>query len=147
MEQLSDYIVGIDNSKLCIDIAKQNSTNHKTNNVYFFTANILTDLPRKKYDIIISNPPYINKLHLKNLAKEIKNHEPNNALTDHHNGLTFYIRFSNILSNILNKNGTALLEFGGEKQRDAINKIFSKYKLSFHKDLNNEPRVVEVSYV
>ena len=90
---------------------------------------------------------YSTKSELDLLAKEIKNYEPNNALTDHHNGLTFYIRFSNILSNILNKNGTALLEFGGEKQRDAINKIFSKYKLSFHKDLNNESRVVEVSYV
>ena len=59
---------------------------------------------KKKFDLIISNPPYISYPEYHQLSKEIIDYEPKIALTDKKDGLSFYLRFSEILRDILKLN-------------------------------------------
>ena len=78
---------------------------------------ILVDVPdtlSKKYDLLVSNPPYISKNEMNYLSKEIKNFEPHIALTDFRDGLIFYHRLAELGRKIVKVNGWIILEVGLE---------------------------------
>ena len=75
---------------------------------------------------------------------QIKNHEPPNALTDKKDGLSFYKKIHQEIKNIINPNGTILLEIGLEKNKQMIEKIFANEKFKWHKDLNNNYRIIQI---
>ena len=115
--------------------------------IQFLNMNILSELPNIKFDIIVSNPPYISKKEIQHLQCEIKNFEPIDSITDNRDGLTFYRRFEKEMKNILYKDGIMLLEFGGMLQIDSIKSIFTskKYNLLIHNDIYNVPRIAEIT--
>ena len=101
---------------------------------------------KSKFDIVVSNPPYIALNDINELQTEVKNYDPYFSLTDQADGLSFYRRFAEQFDNLLNPNGFLILEFGGNEQKVAIEEIFSGTNLyvKFFKDLQKNWRVVEV---
>lgn len=106
-------------------------------------ANVLIGL--EKFDVIISNPPYI-KLSEKSLMDDnVLQNEPEEALFAGEDGLDFYRKFSHQVKDHLNKDGQFFLEFGFDQQEDLAN-LFAQelpeFEIEFKKDLAGKPRMV-----
>ena len=146
LEKAANQIYAIDKYQNILDIAKINATKNNCQNISFNKLDILNEMPDKKFNIVISNPPYISKEELKSLDRDILNYEPHNSLTDNSDGLIFYKRFNDIFESVVLPKGKFIVEFGGENQLQNIKKIFNdeKFNLIFHKDLNGSHRVVEI---
>jgi len=143
-------VTGIDKSVKAIEIAKLNAETLKINSVKFFQIDLFENNIKEKYDIIISNPPYIPQEEIESLMPDVKNFEPISALTDSVDGLTFYRKISEISPTILNPNGWLFLEVGlGEHPKKAM-KVFSNEKfknIELIKDYNGDDRVLRAQIV
>lgn len=121
-------------------------TNAKENNVNinYFKLDILKNIPKKKYDCIISNPPYVR--YEEYTSPETK-YEPSIALYANNNGLEFYERIISTANNYLNKKGSIIFEIGATQAQD-IKKIaleyFPKSKINILKDYNNYDRAIVI---
>ena len=146
LEKISKNITAIDCSIDAINIAIENSIQLNSKNINFLVQDIFTYKPKKKYDLIVSNPPYISFRDYKLLPEDIKIFEPDIALTDFGDGYMFYVYFSNNLKLLLKSKGTMLLEIGLECTKKKIEKIFfDKADLIWHKDLNGNTRILELN--
>lgn len=142
-------IYAIDISKKAIQIAKKNA---KQNNVYekivFLESNMFEKIPKLKFDIIVSNPPYIERNIIENLSTQVK-YEPLIALDGGIDGLDFYKIISDNAYKYLNQNGNLCLEIG-YNQRKSVTEILlksNKYKEIYcKKDLENNDRVIIAKY-
>jgi release factor glutamine methyltransferase len=143
-------ITGIDNSLKAIEIAKLNSETLKINNVNFLKIDLFKNNIEGKYDVVISNPPYIPQTEMESLMPEVKFFEPHSALTDSVNGLTFYHKISEISQEIINSNGWLFLEVGlGEHSKTAM-QLFSNVKfknVELINDYNGDARVLRAQVV
>ena len=90
-----------------IDNAKKNNVT-----ITFEKMNILTEEPDGKYDLIISNPPYIRSEVVQKLDATVKNYEPHSALDGGDDGLVFYKRLIPLASQHLNPGGILVFEIG-----------------------------------
>ena len=102
------------------------------------------DLTIGPFDLIVSNPPYIELEEYNKLDKEVKNHEPRLALTDESDGLSFYKRYSEIFERMLNPHGEFFLEIG-YGQKDELKSLFEKksFEIEFINDFANIPRFLK----
>lgn len=96
------------------------------------------------YDILVSNPPYVEKEEMKNLQKEIVNYEPFNAVTDGADGYSFYSRICEVASELLNLNGNLFFEIGiGQAAKvEEIMKSYNFTDIKIIKDYQNIDRVI-----
>ena len=97
------------------------------------------------YDIIISNPPYIDQTEICHLDHTVRYYDPVNALTDHGDGLSFYHKIFDLSESILNPRGSIILEFGNDQQINSIITIFKDFKYTLYKDQSNSYRAIELS--
>lgn len=138
-------ITGIDNSTKAIEIAQLNAKTLKIENVIFSQLDLFENKIEGKYDVVISNPPYIPQKEIESLMPEVKNFEPHSALTDSADGLTFYHKISEISKRIINSKGWFFLEVGlGEHPKKAM-QLFSNEKfknVELIKDYNGDDRVL-----
>jgi len=137
-------VLAIDNSYFALMTAKNNGTNLAVRNVSFNQCDILKEIPtNEKFDLIVSNPPYIPLKEYEQLDDGVKNHEPKDALTDGADGLVYYRRFVQILPELIKPEGRFYFEIG-YNQRPEIEKIFfgSQFELTFFDDFNKIPRIV-----
>jgi len=100
---------------------------------------------RQQFDLIVSNPPYVSLNEYKKLDRTVRDYEPKEALTDNSTGLMFYKKLSQSIPNLLNSKGVLLIEIGLEKNKTNIEKIFNKYPIKWHKDLQNNNRIMEIN--
>jgi release factor glutamine methyltransferase len=114
----------IDISPDAIELAKINASINNIQNVTFICHDVSTYRFSEQFDIIVSNPPYIEINEYEELEPEVKAWEPRNALTDEGDGLKFYHLFGNIFRNILKPGGKFYLETGWN-QNQAVRKIFN----------------------
>ena len=124
--------IGIDISSKAIQIAKQNSIKHGlTTNAKFFRKS-LNQIYGYKFDLIVSNPPYIRKIDLKNLDDDIKKYEPRSALDGGNDGLDVIKKVIYKSKSILKINGLLALEIGNEQYKE-VSKILkrNKFKIKF----------------
>jgi release factor glutamine methyltransferase len=119
-------IDGIDISKFTIDCANDNKNNLNIKNVVFTNIDFIEFQTTTKYDIIVSNPPYISSNDYNNLDAELF-FEPRIALTDEDDGLSFYRMIADKSDKLLNTNGKIFLECG-INQAQKITSIFNEYK-------------------
>ena len=145
-EKVVKQVHAIDISEKALLVAEKNKKIHGETEISFEKIDFLNYNFRKKYDLIVANPPYITKKDYKKLPVEIKSYEPKIALTDFEDGLTFYKKISKNLSLILNKNGVLIVEIGLENTKKEIDFIFRKsnFILKWYKDLNNNYRALKV---
>ena len=142
-EFINAKIMAIDISEEAIKVAHLNINNKKLNNQIQLRKTTLDNI-NEKFDLIVSNPPYLTKKEIKNISYEIKNYEPLIALDGGDDGLNFYREFSKKINKIMNVNSYLLVEIGEEQLKDCID-IFSLSGLNFHKkaqDLQKKDRIL-----
>jgi release factor glutamine methyltransferase len=105
--------IGVDKSSKAITIAKKNSISQQVDNRALFKNINLEEIKfDKKFDLIVSNPPYLPDVSLKNLNSDIKLYEPKIALQGGVQGLDFLYKIIGLASKILKINGLLALEIG-----------------------------------
>ena len=105
--------IGVDKSSKAITIAKKNSISQKVDNRALFKNVNLEEIKfDKKFDLIVSNPPYLPDVSLKNLNSDIKLYEPKIALQGGVQGVDFLYKIIDLASKILKINGLLGLEIG-----------------------------------
>ena len=104
--------LGIDISKNALKIAKKNAILHKIENRIRFSNKSITDLCNLKFDLIVSNPPYIERKNIKNLEDGIKKYEPLIALNGGNDGLDVIKKVIYKAKEILKINGKLAIEIG-----------------------------------
>ena len=119
--------VGIDISSNALKIAYENSKRQKLSNRVKFYRKSLTDFSNNRFDLIVSNPPYIMKKDLKNLAEDIKKFEPKLALDGGNDGLDVIKKVIYKSKSILKIKGMLALEIGNEQFRK-VSKILRNNK-------------------
>ena len=106
---------GIDVSNSAILVAKKNATKFKLFNRIKFLNKSLENVFGKKFDLIVSNPPYIERKNMKNLSEDIKRYEPRMALDGGNDGLDLIKKVIYKSKYILKIKGTLALEIGNEQ--------------------------------
>ena len=107
----------VDISNEALEVAVDNSRLNNTN-INFFQSDIFSNV-KDKYDVIISNPPYIRED--EPIMDIVKNNEPHIALYAEDNGLYFYKQILKEANNYLNKESIIAFEIGEEQAEDIIN--------------------------
>ena len=135
-EKKDFYGVGIDISKKCLDLSKINALNLGVlNRVKFFKTDV-DNFNYGKYDLIVSNPPYIRKFDLKYLDKEVMNFEPKLSLDGGLDGLSVIRKVVKKASELLRTNGILILEIGFD-QKDRVKKILKNRGFYINKVLKD----------
>ena len=143
-EKTDFYGVGVDISKKCLDISKINSKKlGVTNRIKFFKTDI-DNFHYGKYDLIISNPPYIKKFDLKYLEKDVINFEPIIALNGGLDGMSEIRKVVNKSSELIKKNGKLVLEIAFDQKKRVLKLLKSKgfYINKVLKDLSKNERCI-----
>ena len=143
-EKKNFYGTGIDISKKCLKISKINAINL---NVDHRLKLIKTDVDKfvsSKYDLIVSNPPYIVKKKLKYLDREVVKFEPTQALNGGIDGLSEIRKVINKSSELIKKKGKLILEIGFDQKNKVINLLNKKgfYINNIYKDFADNDRCI-----
>ena len=138
-------ITATDISNKALQIAKLNAEKNQVHKkINFIESNMFENIPTKDFDIIVSNPPYIETNTIRTLDAEVQK-EPQIALDGGTDGLDFYKIIINTGHNYLKNNGKLFIEIG-YNQKDEIFKLISDSKLFTNpnciKDLNGNNRVI-----
>ena len=132
----------VDISSLALEVAKENAKSLNVE-VNFIEGNLLEPL-QKKYDVIISNPPYI-KEDDEEVMEIVKNNEPHIALYAPNDGLYFYEEILKNASNYLNDKSIIAFEIGykqGSKIEEIARTYFPNATIKIEKDMQNKDRFV-----
>ena len=112
--------VAADISTEALKVAKRNAKTLEADITWIESD--LFDKVEGKYDIIVSNPPYIESEEVDKLAKEVKDHEPRLALDGTEDGLYFYRKIIEEAENYLTENGAIFFEIG-YNQGEAVSEL------------------------
>ena len=138
-------ITAIDISNEALKIAKKNAiSNNVENQITFISSDMFTNLNEEKFDIIVSNPPYIKTNVIKNLDIQVQN-EPYIALDGGKDGLDFYKKIINESYQYLKYNGYLCLEIGFDQKIDVIELIENTESFTgtySKKDLFDNDRII-----
>ncbi|MDR3259564.1 MAG: peptide chain release factor N(5)-glutamine methyltransferase [Fusobacteriaceae bacterium] len=140
----TSLVIGVDISAGAIEVSKHNKNLNKVDNVEFLQSDLFSNVKDKKFNIIISNPPYISKDEYSKLMPEVQKYEPKIALTDDLEGLSFYEKISKEACEYLLDESYLAFEIG-YNQGDAVKKIMEKNKFDIiliGKDYNGNDRVI-----
>ena len=140
--------IGIDISNKAILLAKKNRIIHKLSNRLKLSTQSFDKIYGKKFDLIVSNPPYIPKKDIKNLSEDIKKYEPRMALDGGNDGLDLVKKVIYKSKHILKIKGTLALEIGNE-QIKKVSKILIDNNFRIEqviKDYKNNVRCVLANY-
>lgn len=123
-------VVGVDVSKEALYLAKKNAERHGLEDIQWIESNLFEMLDSEKnglekFDMIISNPPYIPSEEIENLEIEVRHYDPVLALDGGEDGLDFYRKISEKGQQYLVENGKLLLEIG-HGQSKAICRILQR---------------------
>lgn len=132
-----------DISSKALEIAKNNARQNNVKNIKFKYSNMFENI-EEKFDIIVSNPPYIKSDIIEQLDKEVQ-FEPYIALNGGKDGLDFYRIIINEAYKYLNKSGKLYLEIGYDQKEEVIDLIkkSGKYKeINSKKDLSGNNRII-----
>ena len=143
-ERESFYGTGIDISQKCLKISKVNAVNLKLCSRLKLYKSDIDKFNLGKYDLIVSNPPYIKKNKIKYLERNVANFEPRLALDGGLDGLSEIRKVIKKSSELIKKNGKFILEIGFDQKNKVINLLNREgfYINSTRKDLADNDRCI-----
>ena len=135
-------VTASDVSTYALDIARSNASLLGLK-IDFRNGNMFEGVKGEKYDIIVSNPPYIPSADIQKLEKKVKDFEPMLALDGGKDGLNFYRIIAKEYSNYLNDNGKLILELGIDES-EKVAALFEGKEVEIKKDYNGIDRILIV---
>ncbi len=141
-------ITAIDVSQEALEVASKNSKIHNCGNQIQFKLIDFNNI-NSKFDLIVSNPPYLTNDQYDNTDPEVKNFEPKLALVGGDDGLKFYREYSNTLQNLMNKKAYFVCEIGINQRQDC-EEIFQNSGLNLSNivhDLQGIERILSFSKI
>lgn len=146
---LAHYIAGcrvtaVDKMEAALAIAKRNAVkNGVEGRIEFIQGDLFRNVPEERYDVIVSNPPYIRKGDIPGLMREVRDHEPIAALDGGEDGLDFYRRIIGKAPSYLKRGGLLAFETGYD-QAAAVASLMSAglVHIKILQDLSGIDRVV-----
>lgn len=140
---LNTQVFASDVSTKALEVAEKNNVLNNSK-VEFIESNLFEQINGEKFDIIVSNPPYIKNEEIKLLSKQVQN-EPYIALAGGEDGLDFYRKIIDEAYKHINKNGYLCLEIGYDQKEDLIKLIKQNENYEYEnciKDLSNNDRCI-----
>lgn len=140
---LNTQVFASDISTKALKVAEKNNVLNNSK-VEFIESNLFEQINGEKFDIIVSNPPYIKNEEIKLLSKQVQN-EPYIALSGGEDGLDFYRKIIDEAYKYINKNGYLCLEIGYDQKEDLIKLIKQNENYEYEnciKDLSNNDRCI-----
>ena len=136
--------IGVDKSKKALNVAQKNAELLNLNDRVKFQLGNWCDGLDNKFDLIVSNPPYISEKEILGLSNDVINWEPRIALTPEGDGLGAYKNIINGVKNILIPNGRIIFEIGHAQGNEVSNLLKSNNfkEINIVKDINSKDRVV-----
>ena len=143
-ERKNFYGTGIDINKNCLNISKINAKMLNVDNRIKFYKTDVDKFVLGKYDLIVSNPPYIKKYKIKYLERDVAEFEPTLALNGGLDGLSEIRKVISKSSELIKKNGKFILEIGFNQKNKIISLLKEKgfYINSVSKDLSKNDRCI-----
>ena len=140
LEQVSVDIIASDISEEALEVAKENSQSHDAT-IKFIKSDIFNNID-DKFDIIVSNPPYIDRKDEVTMQDNVLNYDPHLALFAEEEGMYFYRKIIEQANDYLNENGVIFFEIGYD-QKDKIIKLadLNGYSAEVYKDINGRDRM------
>ena len=138
--------VAAENARAIAALSRPNPWDEGT--VKLIHSDLFSEIPNEKFDIIVSNPPYIASAVIPTLMEEVRNHEPMSALDGMEDGLFFYRKIVAESRNYLTKEGMLFFEIGYD-QGQAVSEMMKEAdfrEVSVVKDFAGLDRVVHGSY-
>jgi release factor glutamine methyltransferase len=140
-------VVAVDISPDALDVARRNAARHRVaDRITFLQGDLFAPLPPgSRFDLVVSNPPYIAAHEFADLAPEVRDHEPRTALDGGSDGLTFYRRIAAGVGTVLKPGGLLLVEIGATQEADVRAILAAQPGLHLGptlKDLAGRPRVI-----
>jgi len=145
----SAQVTAMDISKRALSIAIGNSRTNTIEGVVFLEADVFGDfLPGKKFDMILSNPPYVSRDEFGSLDPEIRTYEPRIATTDGSDGFRFLRRLLETVPGHLLPGGSILVEIGYGQAAGAADyaKHYGLTRIRVYEDLSGVPRVLAATF-
>ena len=146
MKDLKVEFVATDISEKAIEVAKRNAKLHNAN-IKFIVSDMFDKIYETDYNLIVSNPPYIETKTIPTLSKEVQN-EPHIALDGGEDGLELYRIIARQGFKYMKKEGSIIVEIG-YNQKESIIQLFRKYieyvNIKCLKDLGGNDRLVEIT--
>ena len=140
LEQVSVDIIASDISEKAIEVAKENAQNHNAD-IRFIQSDIFNNID-DKFDIIVSNPPYIDRKDEVTMQDNVLKYDPHLALFAEEEGMYFYRKIIEQANDYLDENGVIFFEIGYD-QKDKIIKLadMNGYSGEVYKDINGRDRM------
>ncbi len=140
LEQVSVDIIASDISEKAIEVAKENAQNHNAD-IRFIQSDIFNNID-DKFDIIVSNPPYIDRKDEVTMQDNVLKYDPHLALFAEEEGMYFYRKIIEQANDYLDENGIIFFEIGYD-QKDKIIKLadMNGYSGEVYKDINGRDRM------
>ena len=135
-------VFAVDISQDALSLAIVNAKKNDAD-ITFIQSDMFANLEGEKFDVIVSNPPYIKSEDIKTLQKEVKDFEPILALDGGQDGYDFYRRIANEVKTYLNDNGVLLLECGEGQAQDIKDMLVGFKSVEIIKDYNQIDRIVK----
>lgn len=137
-------MTAVDISSKALEVAKKNEKQNGVKNITWLLSDLFEKV-EEKYDVIVSNPPYIKKKVISTLAKDVQK-EPILALDGGEDGLDFYKKIIKDAANYLKEDGTIFLEIGYDQKEEVMGLIkqTKQYKtIECKKDLAGNDRMIK----
>ena len=140
LSQFSIDVVASDISEEAIKVAKENAQSHDAT-IKFIQSDIFDNIA-DKFDIIVSNPPYIDRKDEVTMKDNVLKYDPHLALFAEEEGMYFYRKIIEQANDYLNENGVIFFEIGYD-QKDKIIKLadLNGYSAEVYKDINGRDRM------
>ena len=140
LDQVSVDVLASDISEEAIEVAKENAQSHNAT-IKFIKSDIFNDIG-DKFDIIVSNPPYIDRKDEVIMQDNVLKYDPHLALFAEEEGMYFYRKIIEQANDYLNENGVMFFEIGYD-QKDKIIKLadMNGYSAEVYKDINGRDRM------
>lgn len=141
-----EKVFALDISDKALEVAKHNAYIHNAD-ITFIKSDLYKELPNDiRFDLIVSNPPYIRTGEIEKLDDEVKDFEPKLALDGGKDGLDFYKKILNLSKDFINKNGILYFEIGYDQAKNVIDlaKKEGYYNIKIIKDLSGKDRGISM---